>query len=105
MKLKGLHHIAVICSDYQRSKHFYTNILGFKVINEVYRAEKLSYKCDLALNGEYLVELFSFPEPKQRPSRPEAAGLRHLAFNVEDIRETINELQLHNIVAEPIRID
>ena len=85
MKLKSVHHIAVICSDYEKSKAFYTEVLGMEVLAEHYRAERDSYKTDLALNGNYIVELFSFPHPPPRPTGPEAAGLRHLAFAVDDI--------------------
>lgn len=83
--LQSIHHIAVICSDYEQSKRFYTEILGLEIIREVYREERASYKLDLALNGHYVIELFSFPDPPPRPSRPEARGLRHLAFAVSDI--------------------
>jgi glyoxylase I family protein len=103
--LKGVHHIAIICADYQKSKEFYTTILGFEIIQEVYRANRDSYKLDLSLNGQYVIELFSFPTPKPRPSQPEASGLRHIAFAVEDIEASICELQKHSIVVEPIRID
>ena len=103
--LKKIHHIAIICSDYEKSKHFYTNILGFEITQEVYRKERQSYKLDLALNGNYVVELFSFPNPPQRPSRPEAVGLRHLAFEVINLEETIAFLDSKNIESEPIRID
>jgi glyoxylase I family protein len=103
--LKGLHHIAIICSDYQKSKHFYTQILGFTILNEVYRSERQSHKLDLALNGEYLIELFSFPAPPSRPSRPEAAGLRHIAFKVENIEQAKSGLEDQGITVEPIRID
>ena len=82
MLLHSLHHIAIICSDYERSKKFYTEILGFTIMREVYRAERQSYKLDLALNGQYVIELFSFPDPPARLSRPEATGLRHIAFGV-----------------------
>lgn len=105
LKLQSLHHIAIICSDYERSKKYYTEILGFKVIHEVYRAERQSYKLDLELNGTYLIELFSFPNPHQRVSRPEACGLRHLAFAVENIEETAAELAKLGVKSEPIRID
>lgn len=101
----GLHHIAIICSDYERSKNFYTEILGFSIIKEVYRAERQSYKLDLALNGNYLIELFSFPNPPKRTSRPEACGLRHLAFAVENIEESIGFLIKSGISPEPIRVD
>ena len=92
MKLSAIHHIAIICSDYKRSKHFYTDILGFEILREVYRAPKQSYKLDLTLNGQYVIELFSFPTPPSRVSRPEACGLRHLAFSVEDLEVAISEL-------------
>jgi glyoxylase I family protein len=105
MRLKHIHHIAIICSDYQRSKNFYTGILGLQIIHEVYRKERDSYKLDLSLNGEYVIELFSFPSPPPRPSHPEAAGLRHLAFAVDDIKSVVEELGQKGIVVEPIRID
>lgn len=103
--LKGVHHIAIICSDYQKSKHFYTTILGFTIINEVYREERQSYKLDLSLNGEYIIELFSFPNPPKRVSKPEASGLRHLAFSVDDLEMSVKELNNHNVVTESIRVD
>lgn len=105
LNIKSLHHIAIICSDYERSKKFYNEILGFTIIQEVYRAERESYKLDLELNGSYLIELFSFPNPPQRVSRPEASGLRHLAFAVENIEESIAFLIKSGIYPEPIRID
>lgn len=105
MKIKNLHHIAIICSDYQRSKAFYTEILGFEAIQEVFRAERNSYKLDLALNNEYLIELFSFPNPPKRPSRPEACGLRHIAFAVESVEDSVVLLNSKNVEAEEIRID
>ncbi len=104
-ELKTLHHIAIICSDYIKSKLFYTQVLGFTVLNEVYRNERQSYKLDLALNGNYLIELFSFPNPVPRPSRPEATGLRHIAFQVNDIENTIKEIAAFGVEIEPIRID
>lgn len=103
--LKKVHHIAIICSNYEVSKKFYTEILGLTIILEVYRKERDSYKCDLALNNEYIIELFSFPNPPERVSRPEACGLRHLAFSVENINESVSFLANKNIFAEPIRID
>ncbi|MEO9965016.1 MAG: VOC family protein [Reichenbachiella sp.] len=103
--LKSIHHIAIICSDYQRSKAFYVEILGLEIINEVYRQERESYKLDLALNGKYVLELFSFPDPPKRPSRPEGTGLRHLAFQVEDIDSAVEQLSQKGIRTEPIRID
>ena len=103
--ISGVHHIAIICSDYERSKAFYTEVLGMKAVREVYREERRSYKLDLELNGQYVVELFSFPDPLQRPSRPEATGLRHLAFKVDNINGEINWLNINGIATEPVRID
>jgi glyoxylase I family protein len=103
--LSRVHHIAIICSDYERSKKFYTEVLQLSVIREVYRKERDSYKLDLALNGEYIIELFSFPSPPARPSRPEAQGLRHLAFAVENLETVLAHLHQHNVQAEPIRVD
>ena len=105
MNLKSIHHIAIICSDYPVSKKFYTEILGLEIIREVYRAERNSYKLDLALNGKYIIELFSFPNPPERVSQPEATGLRHLAFEVEDLEKAIEELNSKNVQTEPIRTD
>jgi glyoxylase I family protein len=105
LKLNSIHHIAVICKDYNASKHFYTEVLGCTIKQEVFRKERNSYKLDLSVNGQYGIELFSFPNPPARPSRPEATGLRHIAFEVDDINETVEELAKHNIVAEPVRID
>lgn len=102
---KRIHHIAIICSDYERSKEFYVNKLGFEVLHEFYREERKSWKLDLAVNGLYQIELFSFENPPARPSRPEAQGLRHLAFEVDDVAVTIAELDAKGIIAEPIRID
>ena len=103
--LNKVHHIAIIASDYQKSKHFYTQILGLEIIKETYRSERKSYKLDLALNGEYIIELFSFPEPPLRVSRPEAAGLRHLAFETAFLEDAIAHLEKHNVPCEPIRTD
>jgi glyoxylase I family protein len=105
VKLSSIHHIAIICTDFEVSKRFYTEVLGLEVVREVYRAERDSYKLDLSLNGLYVVELFSFPNPASRPSRPEAAGLRHLAFEVDNLDEVVLELQTNNIEVEPIRVD
>jgi glyoxylase I family protein len=105
IKIKGVHHIAIICSDYELSKRFYLEVLGFKLDSEVYREARKSYKADLSMNGKYVIELFSFPETPPRPSRPEAAGLRHIAFEVEDIESVVKILQEKNITVEPIRID
>jgi len=103
--LKSVHHIAIICSDYEKSKAFYTEILGFKIDREVFRSERNSYKLDLSLNGQYCIELFSFPNPPARPSRPEACGLRHIAFQVDDIVAAITYFQNKGLNPEPIRID
>jgi glyoxylase I family protein len=103
--LKKIHHIAIICSNYEKSKDFYVNKLGLEILSEVYRKERDSYKLDLALHGEYVIELFSFPNPPTRPSRPEACGLRHLAFEVNDVEKVKLELEGKGIISEPIRID
>ena len=103
--LNKVHHIAIICSDYQKSKKFYTEVLGLVIIREVYRENRKSYKLDLELNGTYVIELFSFPDPPQRSSRSEATGLRHLAFEVNDLEKVIAHLEKFKIEAEPIRID
>ena len=99
-----VHHVAIICSDYARSKHFYTEILGLPVIQEVYRAERQSYKLDLKV-GESQIELFSFPSPPPRLTRPEACGLRHLAFEVKDVEATVKYLRDNAVEAEDIRVD
>ena len=104
MRLNKIHHIAIIESNYEVSKKFYTEILGLEVIREVYRKERDSYKLDLKL-GDSEIELFSFPNAPVRPSYPEARGLRHLAFEVDNIDEAIAELNLHGVECEPIRID
>jgi glyoxylase I family protein len=105
LQLSALHHIAIICSDYAFSKKFYTQVLGFKPIREFYRAERRSYKLDLELNGTYLIELFSFPDPPSRVTGPEACGLRHLAFAVADIQNEVETLTNLGIKVEPIRVD
>lgn len=105
MLLNRVHHIAIICSDYEKSKKFYTEVLGLEIIQEVFRKERQSYKLDLSLNGQYIIELFSFPNPPQRVSRPEAAGLRHLAFEVDDIENAVSELLKKNVAVEPVRMD
>lgn len=103
--LKKIHHVAIICSDYERSKKFYTETLGLTVIKEVYRAERNSFKLDLALNGDYVIELFSFPNPPPRLSSPEASGLRHLAFSVENLDEVLKILDDKKIRYQPVRTD
>jgi glyoxylase I family protein len=105
LSLRHVHHIAIICSSYEASKRFYTDILGFSIVGEYYRAERDSYKLDLSLNGQYTLELFSFPSPPPRASGPEACGLRHLAFAVSDVAAAVAILQAHGIDAEPVRTD
>lgn len=105
MKIRRTHHVAIICSDYERSKHFYTRILGLEIVSEVYREKRNSYKLDLKLPDSTQIELFSFPSPPKRPSYPEACGLRHLAFEVENIQEAVEDLERQGIVVEPIRVD
>ena len=100
-----IHHIAIICSDYQVSQKFYTEILGLQILREVYRAERDSYKLDLGIGEHYVIELFSFPNPPPRPSRPESCGLRHLAFSVENVEEKRDELMKKGLVCEEIRVD
>jgi glyoxylase I family protein len=103
--LKQVHHIAIIASNYAVSKAFYCDILGFMLQSEFYREERESWKGDLALNGQYTIELFSFPFPPARPSRPEACGLRHLAFSVDDIDAAVSHLESQGVKCEAIRID
>ena len=104
-QLQAVHHIAIICSNYEQSKKFYTEVLGCTIVKETYRAERDSYKLDLAIGGTYIIELFSFPNPPARPSQPESCGLRHLAFSVKDIEVSIAALASHNVTCEPIRVD
>lgn len=101
----GFHHIALIVSDYEKSKHFYTQILGGDILAETYRAERQSYKLDLRFADGSQIELFSFPNPPQRINSPEACGLRHLAFCVPNMEHAVQYLATHGIEAEPIRID
>ena len=100
-----IHHVAIICSDYEVSKKFYTEVLGLDILREVYREERQSYKLDLAIGEYYVIELFSFPNPPTRPSRPESCGLRHLAFSVDDVEEKRSELIKKGLDCEEIRID
>ncbi|MBK6444766.1 MAG: VOC family protein [Bacteroidetes bacterium] len=103
--LNRVHHISVICSDYERSKFFYTDILGLQIVREVYREERSSHKLDLSLNDEYIIELFSFPDPPLRVSKPEACGLRHLAFEVNKLEDVIDQFSKKGVHAEKIRTD
>ena len=105
LRLLGVHHLAIICADYPASKRFYTEVLGLAVIREVYRAARASYKLDLAVNGQYVIELFSFPTPPPRLSQPEATGLRHLAFAVADLAAATAHLAAHGVACEPVRTD
>lgn len=100
-----IHHVAIICSDYLKSKHFYVEILGLKVVRETYREDRRSFKLDLQVGNQYQLELFSFPNPPSRVSSPEACGLRHIAFEVEDVLGTVRKLRDRGVEVEPIRID
>jgi glyoxylase I family protein len=104
MELNKIHHIAIIGSDYQKSKHFYVDLLGFKIIRENYRNERDDYKIDLKC-GDLEIELFIIKNAPKRPSYPEALGLRHLAFYVEDVEAMVTQLNKKGIKTEPIRID
>ena len=103
--ISAIHHVAIICSDYALSKHFYTEILGFEVIAETYRAERDSYKLDLRVGDVGQIELFSFPDPPERVGYPEARGLRHLAFAVENLDRQVVRLNELGVETEAIRVD
>lgn len=103
--LNGVHHVAIICSDYQRSKAFYTEVVGLRIVAENYRSARQSWKLDLALPDGSRIELFTFPGAPARPSRPEAQGLRHLAFAVEDVEAWVNHLESQGVAVEAIRVD
>jgi len=105
MKVKKIHHVAIICSDYDKSKKFYTDILGFHIINETFREHRNSYKLDLQVGNNNQIELFSFPNPPSRINSPEACGLRHLAFEVENLTDWVTYLESQDIEVEPVRID
>lgn len=105
MQALSIHHVAIIAADYPRSKAFYTQVLGLEVIGEVYRQQRDSWKLDLRLADGSQIELFSFPDPPPRVSRPEARGLRHLAFRVSDIDAAVADLLAHGVVCEPVRVD
>ncbi len=105
LKINRIHHVAIICSDYNKSKQFYVDILKFSVINETYRAKRNSYKLDLKVSDRDTLELFSFPSPPPRLSKPEACGLRHLAFEVDNIEENVDYLVSQGVNVEPIRVD
>ena len=103
--LGGMHHVAIIASDYDRSRRFYHELLGLPILAETLRAERHSWKLDLALPDGSQLELFSFPAPPPRPSRPEACGLRHLAFRVQVLDPVIAHLERHGVAVEPVRVD
>lgn len=105
INIKKIHHIAIITSDYNSSKLFYSEILGFEILKETYRSNRNSYKLDLLTEGGIQIELFSFPNPPERLTNPEATGLRHLAFQVEDIEKSVSYLTSKGISVEPVRID
>jgi len=105
VKIEAIHHIAILTDDYKRSKAFYTDVLGCTIIAETFREERQSYKLDLAVNGVYQIELFSFPEYKERASFPEQKGLRHLAFAVKDIESSVEELEQKGVEVQGIRTD
>ena len=105
MKTTGIHHIAIICSNYYRSKSFYVEVLGFPIIQETFRAARNSYKLDLKVAENTQIELFSFPNPPERPSKPEACGLRHIAFKIDDIEQTVFYLKSKGLEVENIRVD
>jgi glyoxylase I family protein len=105
MRINKIHHVAIICSNYEASKRFYVEILKFSILTETYRSDRGSYKLDLKVSDRDTIELFSFPSPPQRPSKPEACGLRHLAFEVDNIEESIDYLVSCGIEVEPVRID
>ncbi len=105
MNIKGIHHIAIIAGDYERSKRFYIEVLGFTIIKETFRKERNSYKLDLAINGLYSIELFSFPNNRERASFPESKGLRHLAFAVDNVAVAVSELMAHGVEVQSIRTD
>lgn len=105
MKFNRINHVAIICSNYAESKKFYTEVLQFTIINEHYRKERDSYKLDLRVGNYDQIELFSFPNSPERPSYPEACGLRHISFEVDNIEDTIKYLQNKSITAEPVRVD
>jgi glyoxylase I family protein len=105
VNLRGIHHVALICSDYQAAKRFYTRVLGLPVLAETWRAERQSWKLDLALPDGAALEIFSFPDPPARVTRPEARGLRHLAFRVDDLDGAVAELVSRGVACEPGRLD
>lgn len=105
IRLNSVHHVALICSDYAKSLRFYTEVLGLRVLAEHYREQRRSYKTDLAIDDHYVLELFSFPDPPRRLTRPEAAGLRHLAFEVSNLDASVTGLEQAGVSHEAVRVD
>jgi glyoxylase I family protein len=105
LQLNSIHHVAIICSNYAASKHFYTEVMGMEIVQETFREARQSYKLDLKVGSTYQIELFSFIDPPPRPSYPEACGLRHLAFEVNDIRQAVEALNSKGVETEPVRVD
>lgn len=105
LKIENIHHVAILTDNYEVSKRFYTEVLGFEIIAEVYRAERQSYKLDLSVNGVYQIELFSFPEYRERASFPEAKGMRHLAFAVADVEAAYLYLKEKSVDVQEVRVD
>ena len=105
LKIAGVHHVAIICSNYEESRHFYSEMLGLTIVSETYRADRDSYKINLALPDGRQIELFSFPQPPPRASYPDTCGLRHLAFAVGDLDDAVNALTARGIALEEVRID
>ena len=105
VQLKSFHHVALICSNYEQSKRFYTEVLGLTILAEHYRSERASWKLDLGMGDAHVLEVFSFPDPPARSSRPEACGLRHLAFGVDDLEVQVGLLHEAGVQTEEIRVD
>jgi len=105
MQISRVHHVAIIATDYERSRAFYTQVLGFELLSEVFRAERSSWMGNLAIGGQYIIELFSFPDPPARLTQPEASGLRHLAFEVADVASALSELDADGVPHEELRVD
>ncbi|MEZ4804669.1 MAG: VOC family protein [Bacteroidia bacterium] len=105
LKLNQIHHVSIICSDIERSKKFYTDILGLHIMQEIYRSDKDSYKLDFSLNGHFILEMFTFPNSPKRTTQPEACGLRHLAFEVSDIELAVSTLKESGVKTEEIKLD
>lgn len=105
MKITAIHHVAIICSNYEASKRFYVEVLRCSIVEETFRSDRNSYKLDLRVGNGAAIELFSFPQPPERVNNPEACGLRHLAFAVENIEASVDYLKSHQIAVEEIRLD